>query len=250
MASDLDRLTVVKLGMPGPSGAGITASEKTTIDSRLTALEGTVGVVVQDEGGALATRGTTINFTGAGVTASGAGATKTVTIPGGALVVQENDVTVDAAATTLDFNGTDFDVTSSPAGEANVSRAKYPTIFASSTKSSAFPSLSTALQDIHTVEIGPLANGVVYDIECEVHARLSPDSTGYARVYARIAGDASVLGEQTGSVGGERSCHATTTKLNVTGDGVTTYTLRARADMDTSTGTVSSCHIRGRAIPR
>lgn len=38
---------------------------------------------------------------------------------GGSLVVQEDDVTVDAAATTLDF-GNGFDVTSSPAGEANV----------------------------------------------------------------------------------------------------------------------------------
>ena len=38
---------------------------------------------------------------------------------GGALIVQENDVTKEAAATTLDF-GTGFDVTSAPAGEANV----------------------------------------------------------------------------------------------------------------------------------
>jgi hypothetical protein len=39
MTSDLDRITTVVLGMPGPSGAGITPSEKTTIDSRLAALE-------------------------------------------------------------------------------------------------------------------------------------------------------------------------------------------------------------------
>lgn len=40
------------------------------------------GVIVQDEGGALATVATTINFVGAGVVASGAGATKTITING------------------------------------------------------------------------------------------------------------------------------------------------------------------------
>jgi hypothetical protein len=40
-------------------------------------------LTVQDEGSSLATAATTINFTGAGVTASGTGATKTVTIPGG-----------------------------------------------------------------------------------------------------------------------------------------------------------------------
>ena len=38
---------------------------------------------IQDEGSALATAATTINFVGAGVTASGNGATKTVTIAGG-----------------------------------------------------------------------------------------------------------------------------------------------------------------------
>lgn len=41
------------------------------------------GVNVQDEGVPLASTGTTLNFVGAGVTASGAGATKTITIPGG-----------------------------------------------------------------------------------------------------------------------------------------------------------------------
>jgi hypothetical protein len=40
------------------------------------------GVTVQDEGTPLTTTATTLNFTGAGVTASGAGATKTIDIPG------------------------------------------------------------------------------------------------------------------------------------------------------------------------
>ncbi len=42
---------------------------------------------------------------------------------GGTIVVEENDVTVDAAATNIDFLGADFDLTSSPAGEANVAIA-------------------------------------------------------------------------------------------------------------------------------
>lgn len=36
------------------------------------------------------------------------------------VIVQENDTTVDGAASTFDFDGTDFNVTSSPAGEANI----------------------------------------------------------------------------------------------------------------------------------
>lgn len=39
------------------------------------------------------------------------------------VIVQEGDVTVDANAATIDFNAVDFDLTSSPSGEANVSLA-------------------------------------------------------------------------------------------------------------------------------
>ena len=41
------------------------------------------GVTVQDEGSSLSTTATTLNFVGDGVVASGTGATKTITIPGG-----------------------------------------------------------------------------------------------------------------------------------------------------------------------
>lgn len=41
-------------------------------------------ITTQDEGGTLSGTVTTLNFTGAGVTASGAGATTTINIPGGA----------------------------------------------------------------------------------------------------------------------------------------------------------------------
>jgi len=44
---------------------------------------GTGGVIVQDEGSSLANAGTTLNFVGAGVTATGTTGTKTITIPGG-----------------------------------------------------------------------------------------------------------------------------------------------------------------------
>ncbi len=41
------------------------------------------GITVQDEGSALSTAATTLDFVGAGVTASGTGASKTITVPGG-----------------------------------------------------------------------------------------------------------------------------------------------------------------------
>jgi hypothetical protein len=44
---------------------------------------GSSGITVEDEGTPLATTATTLDFVGAGVTATGSGATKTITIPGG-----------------------------------------------------------------------------------------------------------------------------------------------------------------------
>ena len=72
---------------------------------------GTVGaaITVQDEGSALSTSATTLNFVGAGVTASGTGATKTITISGGgggsSLTVQDEGSALSTAATTLNFVG-------------------------------------------------------------------------------------------------------------------------------------------------
>lgn len=45
------------------------------------------------------------------------------TPPASTIIVKEENVIVDAAAGTLDFDGSDFNVTSAPAGEANISLA-------------------------------------------------------------------------------------------------------------------------------
>lgn len=71
-------------GSPGSTDTyTITYSNSTT--STFTVYNGTNGagsnVVVQDEGGTLATNGTTLNFVGGGITASGTGATKTISVP-------------------------------------------------------------------------------------------------------------------------------------------------------------------------
>jgi hypothetical protein len=67
---------------------------------------GAGGVDTQDEGGSIDTPATTINFVGAGVTATGGAGTTTVTIPGGSGVdTQEEGVGVDTPATTLNFVG-------------------------------------------------------------------------------------------------------------------------------------------------
>ena len=55
----------------------------TTSDYDWVAQSGGSSLSIQDEGSALSTAATTLNFVGAGVTASGTGATKTITISGG-----------------------------------------------------------------------------------------------------------------------------------------------------------------------
>jgi hypothetical protein len=66
------------------------------------------GVTVEDEGTPLATTATTLDFVGAGVTATGAGATKTITIAGGSgLTIEEVDGSPTVSATKLVLpNGT------------------------------------------------------------------------------------------------------------------------------------------------
>ena len=75
-------------------------------DYAWTAPGGGSSLTVQDEGSALSTAASTINFVGAGVTATGTGATKTITIPGGTGANQSLDTTDSvtfAGVTTTNF---------------------------------------------------------------------------------------------------------------------------------------------------
>ncbi len=69
----------IKLGNAGV----ITATSFSGDGSALTGISGGGGITIQDEGSTLSTQATTLNFVGAGVVASGTGATKTITISGG-----------------------------------------------------------------------------------------------------------------------------------------------------------------------
>ena len=75
---------------------------------------GGTAITIQDEGSALSTAATTINFVGSGVVATGTGATKTITISGGGSYA-DADVNTHlnqaSAATSevLSWNGSDYD---------------------------------------------------------------------------------------------------------------------------------------------
>ena len=83
------------------------------------------GVNTQDEGIAVLSPSTTINFVGAGVTATnGGGGVTTVTIPGGGggsgVDVEDEGISVLAPATTLNFIGAGVTVTNGGGGQADI----------------------------------------------------------------------------------------------------------------------------------
>ena len=87
--------------------SSVTANKFYGDGSALTGISGSGGVTVQDEGSALSTTGTTLNFVGAGVVATGSGSTKTITIAGGGsgVTVQDEGSSLSTAGTTLNFVG-------------------------------------------------------------------------------------------------------------------------------------------------
>ena len=82
-----------------PSGSGTLA---------LTSDVTSGSINIQDEGSTLSTQATTLNFVGSGVTASGTGTTKTITISGGGtagVTVQDEGSALSTTGTTLNFVG-------------------------------------------------------------------------------------------------------------------------------------------------
>jgi len=70
-------------------------------------IAGAASLAVQDEGSALSTSATTLNFVGSGVTASGSGATKTITIPGGGGDIFKNIAMPDGSTVVAADSSTD-----------------------------------------------------------------------------------------------------------------------------------------------
>jgi hypothetical protein len=249
--AELDEITVVQVGIPGPSGSGVSAAEKAAILADIATALASLGVIVQDEGGALTTRGTTLNFVGAGVTASGAGATKTITISGAgavSIVVQEGDSTVEAAATTLDFDADKFVVAASPAGEANIAlRDHHATLVYRGTKSYSGTALSTTDTALLTVTTDVLTSGIQYSFVA-IGLAQGGGGAGNAEIGVRIGAAATTWGMQVGTVGGERPMMASAS-APITGAGATvSVTLRGRTT--TGTGDVQAAHLLVFAIPR
>ncbi len=82
--------------------------------TQTTASVGGAALAIKDEGGTLHAAATSIDFVGAGVTATNTGAAITVTVPGGSgLEVLDEGVTEHAGATSIDFVGAGVSLSSS-----------------------------------------------------------------------------------------------------------------------------------------
>src|SRR5210317_1392024 len=95
------------------AGSNITISESGDTITIASTASGSA-LTIQDEGSTLTTDATTLNFVGAGVTASGSGSTKTITISGGSSYT-DSDVNTHLNTSTassgevLSWNGSDYD---------------------------------------------------------------------------------------------------------------------------------------------
>ena len=79
----------------------------TSLSGDTLTIAGAASLAVQEEGSALSTSATTLNFVGSGVTASGTGATKTITIPGGGGDIFKNIAMPDGSTVVAADSATD-----------------------------------------------------------------------------------------------------------------------------------------------
>jgi len=133
-------------------------------------------ITVQEEGSPLATAATTLNFVGANVTATGTGATKTITITGGSsgVTVQDEGNALSTAGTTLNFVG--------------------PNVVASGTGAAKTITVSAALdgRSTFTATTASLANNVAGNIEVTAHKsysllKIQPSIAAWVTLYVDAA---------------------------------------------------------------
>ena len=110
------------------AGSNITLTTNASSDTiTIAASGGGSALTIQEEGSSLSTAGSTLNFVGAGVTASGTGATKTITIPGTGTVSEafktiavsgQSNIVADSATDTLTLvAGSNMTLTTNAGGD-------------------------------------------------------------------------------------------------------------------------------------
>ena len=137
------------------AGSNVTLTRNGAQEVTIAASGGSQGITIQEEGSALSTLATTLNFTGDNITASGTGATKTINVTGGG----SGTVTIEKNVYTGDGSDVTFDTSTAIVNENNVqvyidgvyqSKDNYTTSGSTVTMSTA-PGNSTSVELIHMV---------------------------------------------------------------------------------------------------
>ena len=107
------------------SNITLTRNNANQVTIASTASGGISGITIKEEGSALSTAATTLDFVGSGVTASGTGATKTITISGGGgsssgQVTTQLNISGDGTTQATDGSRTAFTISSTPDSENNL----------------------------------------------------------------------------------------------------------------------------------
>ena len=122
-------------------------------------------ITTKDEGVVLSTIVTTLNFAGAGVTASGAGAETLVTIPGGGtLTTQEEGTPVSTTVTTMNFVGTPITVTGGGATATVTVTPPYLVVSPAYAATVTTDLTGTSMYSHIIVNIGALTGNITYNI--------------------------------------------------------------------------------------
>ncbi len=137
------------------AGSNVTLTRNGAQEVTIAASGGSQGITIQEEGSALSTLATTLNFTGDNITASGTGATKTINVTSGG----SGTVTIEKNVYTGDGSDVTFDTSTAIVNENNVqvyidgvyqSKDNYTTSGSTVTMSTA-PGNSTSVELIHMV---------------------------------------------------------------------------------------------------
>ena len=98
------------------AGSNVTLTRNGAQEVTIAASGGSQGITIQEEGSALSTLATTLNFTGSNVTASGTGTTKTINVTGGG----SGTITVEKNVYTANGSTAAFNTTTAIVSENNV----------------------------------------------------------------------------------------------------------------------------------
>jgi len=147
------------------------------------------GITVEDDGSALSTLATTLNFAGAGVVATGTGAEKTITISGGGsgITVADEGGDLSTLATKLDFVGSGV-VASGTGATKTITISGGGSIASRTTKNATTASLSAGASGDLSITAFKAYNLLKIAIDHPAWVRLYVDSASRTSDASRVEG--------------------------------------------------------------